>query len=407
MKIILIFFFSLSFLFLYSQEELKDVVKKEVKDQISDLKKRGEVVDQNDINQAKDEIGKKLNTTINEKINAAINELQNSNSYQSLMVDNQNKTRKELIECTGDYSVRMFILINAILTSFEQSDIQQDILSLNNPSDNALGFTLKDVMNQMVQKLIIDKMGNKISAGEKVSSIVTSIIENPLTKVIGSAVPVINNVINFVSSLAISNKRITPEDLKEFMKKIDDYFKFYELLSENNKNFKSNMYELKIRGEALKIILENFIIERARIFYEGLPKEDLVISKILSEYFTETGIRKQYIKLTKTLPPSGIYDLTVLIMPSTTASQAQYLIDEIESLANQYVNAYRKYIGSVNETLEAAKSLKDYQGKPFVDSKTVEDKKKVFENKLEKWEASFRNSLGIKAAKDVVLQMTQ
>jgi HPt (histidine-containing phosphotransfer) domain-containing protein len=359
----------------------KDV--KEVKERVDDVDKRQNKLQNSIKNFTEDQ------ENLKQRINKA---LKNGDDSKSSSI----KNKKELITNSSNFSNKALVTLNGFSASLTGTDLLSSIVSLNNPTNTELGFSLENAIKGQVDELMRDKI--KSDDAKKVNSFIGQLLNNPITEILKTSVPVINNVVNFVTNLSFNNKKISADDLKVFLNNLSGYFKYYESLSENNQEFAASFNEIKVKLAALEMLLRNYIDEKVIILYKpeskNLQKEEDV-NGLYRDKFTPEKVSAQIAFVEKDKQNTEIDLDDRLKFPTTTSSQAQYLYGEFESIASQYINAYKKYVERIKETLDLGKKL---NGTPQLKSDIelrINEKRKKLEALFDAWQKGFTNNINL------------
>lgn len=271
----------------------------------------------------------------------------------------------------------------AIDASIAQAAYMGEVIKLNNPTNEDLGFSLKQILNDLIHTHILEKDKQLGKAG-KVNQFVTGLIEHPITDLAKSAVPAINTVVSFVSKLCFDSKKIDENNFKNFTQELKKYVEHYEGLANATKEYESNLQQIKIRTAALELYLEAFTLERVSQIY---PKIDFreertkyTFSELLRKYYSTDIINEQINKCSCDILLESKFSY-----PITALNQARYIQDELNSLSNQYIRVNHAYYEAISKTLTKSKEL-DPKYVPKIDKK-IEDLKTALHAWIDKYES--------------------
>lgn len=292
----------------------------------------------------------------------------------------------------------------AIDVSLVQTSLLQEITKLNNPTNNDLGFSLKEVITEQLDKYIVakDKVLNK---ADRLNSFVSSILNNPITDIVKSAVPAINTVVSFVSNISFTSKKIDEQDFNAFTKGLNGYIKYYDGLATATTEFQSSLDQIKIQTKALEMMLENYAVDRVSDLYRERAKltKPYDIDKLYGQ-FSKEQISAQ-IRTIRTVDNKDLLVQTLrdprLNTPMTIATQARYIQDELEALTNQYINAHQSYLKSVIEVLHYSKSL------PGADKEKIDKKMDTLKDQLSSWSVKFVSLVDVDDVKKQVREVNR
>lgn len=390
-KAILLIFFITNSLASFSQGDEKTVVDERTTKAIKDIKER-----MDDMEASLKNLRSSLsnNKADQEELKKNLGKVvKNGDNTKTTIVLN----KKNLILNASNFTGKALVTLNGFNASMTTTELSTQIVSLNNPTNQELGFSLEGAIQSQVKELMKDKV--KGDEATKINGFIGQLLNNPITEILKTSVPVINNVVNFITALSFNNKKISADDLKNFLTSLSGYFKYYENLSENNQEFASSLNEIRVKLAALEMLTKNYIAEKSTILYGSNIEtsiQNLEVNKLYKEYFNPDKIAAQISIIEKDQTNTAQDDDSRLKFPTTTSSQAQYLYGEFESLSSQYINAYKKYVGRIKQTLDLGKNLTGATSQPKSDIETrIKEKQKHFDDLLEVWEKTFTNSINL------------
>ncbi|HEV7333164.1 MAG TPA: hypothetical protein VGN63_19165 [Flavisolibacter sp.] len=291
----------------------------------------------------------------------------------------------------------------SIDVSLTQATLLQDITSLNNPTNNELGFSLKEVINQLIEKHITSKDKSLDKSG-KLVNFVNGLLNNPITDLVKSAVPAINNVVSFISNISFGSKKIKEEDFHLFVKELQAYVKYYEGLAQATNEFQASIEQIKIRTGALEMILENYLVDRITDLYREKAKmqKPYEMDQLYNVYFSRDQIVAQTSLIKKENEQSLVRTLADprLALSMTVVTQARFVQDDLEALTNQYINANKNYLQSIIAVLEYSKSL------PGADKDKVDKKVASLLKQLDTWSSKFVSLVDVDDVKKQVKDLS-
>jgi hypothetical protein len=137
----------------------------------------------------------------------------------------------------------------------KKDNYRNKIITLNNPVNNELGFSLKNEILTAL-KPVLDKA--KRTDHKKFKDVIENFLTNPEENGIGAVkkyLPILgifSTVLSLVGNLVIVERSITTEDLNEFIAKVQKYFLQYEKLNVINEQFAVQLQKLVDRSEEIK-----------------------------------------------------------------------------------------------------------------------------------------------------------
>ncbi|NBA78298.1 hypothetical protein GOQ04_22255 [Emticicia sp. ODNR4P] len=292
----------------------------------------------------------------------------------------------------------------AIDVSLMQTTFLQEITKLNNPTNNDLGFSLKELITQLLNKHIVAK-DKSLNKSDKLNKFVSGILNNPITDIVKSAIPSINTVVSFISNISFGSNKVNEEDFNAFVKGLQAYIKYYEGLANATNEFQSSLEQIKIRTKALEMILENYTIDRVSDLYREKSKIDkpFDIDKLYAQFGKEQ-INDQ-VRIIKTVDSNDNLVKTLqdprLNNSMTVLTQARYIQDELETLTNQYINAHQVYFKSVIEVLNYSKTLEG------ADKDSIDRKISSLNDQLNSWSTKFTSLVDVDDVKKQVKELNK
>jgi hypothetical protein len=154
--------------------------------------------------------------------------------------------------------------VNSLNSLLRKDNYRNKITTLNNPTNNELGFSLKnEILNAL--KPLLDKA--KRTDTKKFKDVMDNFLSNPEENGIGQvkkylpALGIFSTILSLVGSLVINEKNITREDLNQFTSKIQQYFSQYEKLNSINEQFGRQVQSLVERSDEIKQDLKDFLVD--------------------------------------------------------------------------------------------------------------------------------------------------
>ncbi|GAB4416936.1 MAG: hypothetical protein OHK0039_26700 [Bacteroidia bacterium] len=348
---------------------------------------------------------------LNEDLTGSLNQIQRLTQEDILSQESRLRNKKEKIIYTARFVRTAAASFDAIDAALAQSDYLNDVSQLNSPTNNELGFSLSEEVLELLDEKIIQnnpRFNNKDP--EKVRQIVQTIVENPITTALTSSVPAlsaIRAVVDLVSGLVVREREVDVEDFKAFKSSMNVYIDHYESLARASYDFNSNLDKLKVKANALRSILTNYTTERINTLKPGavvpgvnFAVNDLIfahyqwdklgpyIDEVTSEYRTRSG-RIDY--------PKALEDPR-LSYPLYAATQAQFIQQELESMANEYMASYRLYHDRLRQILIHSKTLSS-------DPAKVDVKLAALDAKLELVVQTFARNVKIREVNQALMEI--
>lgn len=331
-------------------------------------------------------------THVDEKLSRINNDLSSSLKQVNRLTKNdlltkeaRINTKKQKILATSTFIRSANNSFDAIDAALAQSDYLGDVGSLSSPNNTDLGFSLSDEVTQIVQKQII-RNRSKIGASRKAKVVrfIQEMVKNPMVTSFTSTVPAlgsINAVIGMVSNLVMNDKKVTVKDYAAFKKDLEKYISHYEALGQANAEFNSNIDKLRTQTEGLRVIVRNFTMERILTMTPKAKfQSDMELHEIISQFYDRTDLEREIDAIVKkyrkgsSLDLQGALNEKRLDFPFYAVNQAQFIQQELESIATEYVATYQHYHEDIIKVLMNSKSLSKEPGKIDVKAKSLEKK---------------------------------
>ena len=287
---------------------------------------------------------------------------------QLFTFDRTLKQQRAKIVNTVDFIRSANTSLNALQVAGSVSTYLDNIGQLNNPANSELGFALSDDIIKILDARILTKKGLKTNP-TKFSAIVKEVLNSPVTNAFTKSIPVVSNikgVIDLVINLTASEKNVEVEDLQKLKNDLKKYIEHYEGLEQANLNFTSNLNNLNVRLDALKLILKNYTTERLRpinpsvnvdtfrsltnLVNRHCDKEDaqMKVDRIMEECKNDNGT----FNYEKALSDKRLY------YPEYAINQAQVIYDELESISRGFLSNLYTYQRNIDKVLTNSKNNK-------------------------------------------------
>lgn len=287
---------------------------------------------------------------------------------QLFSYDRTLKQQRSKIINTVDFIRSANTSLNAMQVVGSVSSYLDQIGQLNNPSNSELGFALSDDLIKIIEARILSKKKLKTDPN-KFTAIVKEVINSPVTNAFTKSIPIVSNikgVIDLVINLTASEKNIEVDDFVKMKNDMKKYIEHYEGLEQANLNFTSNLNNLNVRLDALKLILRNYTLERLRpinpsvnidtfhnltnLVNRHCNKEDaeMKVDRITEEFKNDNGS----FNYEKALSDKRLF------YPEFAVNQAQVIYDELESVSRGFMSNLYTYQNNIEKVLTNSKNNK-------------------------------------------------
>lgn len=312
------------------------------------------------------------------------------------------RLKKDRILATAVFVKSANNAFDALDAALAQSDYLNDVGQLNSPTNKELGFALSDEVTKLVQDKIIkadEKFNNK--EPDKFIAFCKTLIENPISTSLGQAIPAvgaINAVVDLVSSVAVREQKVKVEDFQEFKSGLTRYINHYERLAKASYDFNTNLDGLRVRLDGLRGLLNEFTVERIRTIHPeaGSTVAGPNLNDLIEQYYQPVNLNPHMESILVTHKNSrGVLDYQKALedprldYPIFGINQAQFIQQELEAIATEYVASYDIYHKRLLEILVQSKELSREPAK-------VDVKKADLDEKLKRLIETFRRNVKIK-----------
>lgn len=250
------------------------------------------------------------------------------------------------------------------------SAYQTEITALSNPSNTTLGFSLSEKIKEILKTQIFGKKDqvNK-SSSLKILQVVDNIITHPILESFANSVPVVSSirsVFDLIVGVAIRGEEITVDELTKFKTDLQVYLDHYEGLMLAQRDFSKQLNSINVRKDAVRSLLLTYTKDQIISFNPEatLTDKDSSLNRIITDYYTKRLVQKKLnaIELAnKKQGESSMLDPR-LKFPDYALIQASFIKEEIETLSEEYLDAYRLYQKALATVL--SKSAKSRIGDP-------------------------------------------
>lgn len=244
--------------------------------------------------------------------------------------------------------------INSLNSLLKKDNYRNKIAKLNNPTNNELGFSLKNEILTALKPLL-DKA--KKTDTKKFKEVIENFLNNPEENGISSvkkylpAMGIFSTVLSLVGNLVIVEKTITREDLNQFIIKIQQYFSQYEKLNAINEQFAREVQVLLERSQELKEDLKDFLVE-------CICTMDKRVTKPMIRHMTVEALSQQYYdpqKLQDWLDTAALKTEGSLYPPDAPTS-VKLLTSAIKKLQKEFESVYHENYQELKDLIASLKN---------------------------------------------------
>jgi hypothetical protein len=297
--------------------------------------------------------------------------------------------------------------ISALKASLSATEYFSAVAALNNPTNEDLGFRLETEILKIIEEKIIKKtkLGKK---ADRFRKIVSNIINNPITNLITSNIPVVNSissVVNLVNTTMLDDDNVSPDDLKIFSQEIKKYVIHYENLARISVELEKQSQEMHIKIDAVESLLNDFVrSSTADLFTEAKNLENLTTNDLIRNYYNYSKVDATIKTIEKKYTTAGRIDYIRILEDGRVnysivgRQKLDFLGDEISKISNEYLNSLDTYHKNLIETLQKAGDFSQDKSKI---SQKVEALNKQYKNLRN----SFEQNLDLKTTRSRIAEV--
>ena len=243
--------------------------------------------------------------------------------------------------------------INSLNSLLKKDNYRNKITTLNNPANNDLGFNLKSEILAALKPLLEKaKKTDHKKFREVIENLLSNPEENGLTPVkkFLPAASILSSILSIVGNLVITEKKITKEDLNQFMARIEQYFAQYEKLNDINEQFSLELQKVLQRSEEMKDDLKEFLVDCIYTMNRSITKESL------KEKTVEALIQKYYDpqKIQIWLDTAG--NIEGMLYPPDAPTTVKFLTSGIKKLQREFEGIYNDNYRELKELISSLKN---------------------------------------------------
>lgn len=276
---------------------------------------------------------------------------------------------------TTDFVRSAHYSLGALSLTHSLTDYLNEITLLNNPTNNELGFSLTQTVEQLLESHIFQ--GHKKVAGLKKSrffSVLKNMIAKPVASVIATAVPVataLRSVVDMTNTAAALDDKIPLHDLELFRGKMSRYIAHYEGLAKATYDFNLVLVNVHEKTNSVKLLLHNLTFHRVGTLMpneidpgmEETAEEKLTLRKRLLDKYERLKLQEYVRQIIDEYTIADVVNYDALLLdkrleyPDYTLNEARLILDEIDAVSKEYLLAVHQYQHNIEKVLENSKSL--------------------------------------------------
>ncbi|MEO7924512.1 MAG: hypothetical protein ABIR30_12600 [Chitinophagaceae bacterium] len=246
--------------------------------------------------------------------------------------------------------------VNSLNSLLKKDNYRNKITTLNNPTNNELGFSLKNEILAAL-KPILDKARRTDS--RKFKEVIENFLSNPEENGISSvkkylpALGIFSTVLSLVGNLVIAEKSITKDDLNVFIAKIQQYFSQYEKLNTINQQFGMQVQKLLDKSAEIKEDLKDFLVDCICTMDKGITKASIKILSVeaLAQQYYDPQKLQSWLDTTRSKTEGSLYPPDAPTSVKLLTSGIKKLQKEFEALYSDNYKELKELIASLKTTI--------------------------------------------------------
>ncbi|GAB4123466.1 MAG: hypothetical protein OHK0045_16140 [Raineya sp.] len=297
--------------------------------------------------------------------------------------------------------------LSALKASLSATEYFSAVAALNSPTNEELGFRLETEILKIVEEKIIKKtkLGKK---ADRFRKIVSNIINNPITNLITSSIPVVNSissVVNLVHSTVLDEDNVSPDDLKVFGQEMKKYVAHYENLARISTDLENQSRQMHTKIDALENLLNDFVRSSTADLFPGAKNLDnLNTNDLIRNHYNYAKVDATIRSIEKKFTSAGRIDYIGILEDGRVnysivgRQKLDFLGDEISKISNDYLNSLDNYHKNLIETLQKAGELSPDK---FKITQKIESLNKQYKNLRN----SFEQNLDLKTTRSRIAEV--
>jgi hypothetical protein len=328
--------------------------------------------------------------------------------YRNIQQDNETDARiyyekkAESIRQTANVIEAMNKSLSAMKASLSATEYFTSISALNNPTNEELGFRLETEILKIMQDKIFVKSGRSRRM-DKFRKIVSNVINNPITNLIVSNIPVvssISSVVNMVNTSFLDDDNISVDDLKSFGGDIKKFVEHYENLAKANAELMGSTKSIRTKIDAMESLLTDYVRSSASDLYpqDGKVIENQSVNELVRTYYSYSRVDATIRNIEKTYLFSGRLNYDKLLKDKRLEysimgrQKISFLGDELEKIADEYSNTLDSFHKSIVQVLAKANDLTK-------DKLKIQQKSETLNRQYTNLKATYEQSLDLKTTR--------
>lgn len=257
--------------------------------------------------------------------------------------------------------------LQAIQNSIAGSYYFNAISSLHNPTNQELGFSLKEATIRLAQEKVFSRV-KRFKKGARLIALMQHIFDSPLSQAVSEVIPTVHyfqSVTQLIYKAAFEEEDIAMSDLKAFEEELQKYLRHYEALSEANRDFQQNLSNLRVRTQALHQLLLEFVRRQSSALHPEKRDEiaQLSLHALITSYYQYShvdslirNIEASYVA-NEVIQYEPLANDARLVYPVIGIQKVHQIDQELEALYREYLSLLDGYHQAIEEILHNSRQL--------------------------------------------------
>jgi len=241
------------------------------------------------------------------------------------------------------------------------------INNLHNPTNQELGFSLKEATIRLVQEKIFSR-AKRFKKGARLIALMQHVFDSPLSQAVSEVIPTVHyfqSVTQLIYKVAFEEEDITISDLKAFETELQKYLRYYEMLSDVNRQSQQNLSSLRVRAQALHQLLLEFVRQQCITLHPEKREEikKLPLSTLMHSYYQYSHVDSLIRNIEASYTDAGkiqyeqLTSDTRLIYPVIAIQKVHQIDQELETLYREFLSLLDGYHQAIENILRNSRQL--------------------------------------------------
>lgn len=296
--------------------------------------------------------------TLRQEVNVGVKAIKDIKIQDLLDAKNRYTTSITSIKTTANFIYAFNNGLNGLEASLVFADYANAINSLNNPTNNELGFSLEAEIVGLAKNQILSKLRRfKRRKKSRFLGVISTILRNPITQSLVSSVPAVSSIYsvsNLINNTVVNHKGVSAGQLKLFHEGLRKYVEHYDNLSALNKVLAVSNENLKVKTEALRKLTNEFVKEMVSSLYNAQNMTTLKnqsLDDIIDKYYTYRRVSQHIEGIEKSYTSSRTrrVNYNIIVRDNRVGysiiarNKIEFITGEIEQISSEYMTSLEEY----------------------------------------------------------------